>query len=97
MEFTLLPSTSGEDIMRRDPSLLIRHVIMQEDSVLDSHGPQACVGNVQPMNRRVKHHSASDGHDDLHVSLGHGIMMVRSGSSKSHHLFKLGELRCKFF
>jgi hypothetical protein len=71
-------------------------VIMQENSVLDGHWPQTGIGYLWPMNSRVQHHSAGNGHDSLDVSFSNGIVMVSSSSGETNHLFELGKLRCKF-
>ncbi len=73
------------------------HVVVQEHSVLHSHWPQACIGNIRPMNGGVEHHGSGDGHDCLNVAFGDSIVMVSSCPSKPYHLFKLGQFGLKCF
>jgi hypothetical protein len=97
MELALLPSTFGENVMRRDTCLFIGHVIVQEDRMLDGHWPQTSIGDIGPMNRRMEHHGSGDSHDGLNVPFINCIVMVSSSISKSNDLHKLRKLGSELF
>ena len=97
MELALLPSTFGKNVMWRYTSEFIRHVVMQENRVLDGHGPQTRIGNIGPMNGRMKHHCPGNCHDGLYVAFGNSIVMMGSCNRKSNDLCQLGKLRREFF
>ena len=93
MELPLLPSTASENIMWRDPSVFIWHVIMKKDGMLNRHGPKASIRDIRPMDSRVKHHSSSNSHDGLDAALSLTVVMMSSSTSEPDDLSKLCKLR----
>jgi hypothetical protein len=93
MELALLPSTASEDVMGRDPCVFIRHVIVKKDSMLNRHGPKAGIGDVRPVNSRMKHHSSSNRHDGLDAALSLTVVVMSASTSEPDDLSKLCKLR----
>jgi hypothetical protein len=70
-------------------------MVEQEDGMSDSHRPQCCVGDVGPMDGRVKHHGASYIHRRLYGSLGNAGLMMGSGTSEAGDLREFTKPACE--
>jgi len=49
MELALRPSSASEDVAWRESCCVIRHMVMQEHSVLDGYGPENRIRDIWPM------------------------------------------------
>jgi hypothetical protein len=58
MELPLFPSGSSENVTWGDSSVQTGDMIVQEDGVLNGHGPESGLGHVGPVNSCVQHHGA---------------------------------------
>jgi hypothetical protein len=63
-------------------------MVINVDSVVDSHGPQGGVGNIGPPDSSMEHHGASHGHDGLNTALSDAVVVVRADASEASDLFE---------
>jgi hypothetical protein len=88
MQLVLGPSLTGEDIVGREASCWVGEMVVKEDSMPDSHGPQGWVRCIRPMDGSVKHHSPGDGHDGPDGSLSFAIVVMGTNACKPDDLFE---------
>lgn len=86
------PALFCEDVSWRETIVGAGHVVVDEDGMIHSHGPQLGISNFRPMNCSVKEHGAGTGHDVLDSFLSQGIGVMTTSSSKPNRLFKLREV-----
>ena len=82
LELGVGPPSLGEDIMGAQTRGLVGHLVVQQDGMLYCQGPEPCVGDIRPVDGRVKHHGPRNAHHSLDASLGYSIVVMGSNTCK---------------
>lgn len=86
------PFGTGEDVDWRQAGTRVGDAFVDVDGVVDSHRPEASIGNVGPPNCCVKHHRTGHVHDRSDGAFSDAILVVSADASKSRGLPKGGEI-----
>ena len=70
------------------PFFLVREMIMNVHSIVNSHRPKGSISSVTPADGSMQHHSSRHRHNGLNVPLCNTIMMMGTYSSKVTNLFE---------
>ena len=95
VKLLLLPSTSGEKVMRIERCLSVR---LTRDCARRRHveqpsRQQTSISDLGTMDRDMKHRGQGNGHDCLNVPFSNGVVMMCSRAGKSDHLLEFGKLQ----
>ena len=92
MKVLAWPPSLGEHFKWRETCVFSGDVIVEEYSMLDSHGPKRRISLFRPMNACMQHHRPSHSSDHTDGRLCLSVVMMGANTSKGCYLLEVAEL-----